>query len=375
MDTSKLPPLQAVDQLAHILDSPEVARLIKTLEYVRWTGRPGYPVRGMVGMCLVKSLYALPTWSRTTRLVAEHPGLQAVLGCAPSQWACYRFARMLRERDGWALGQCIEDVIAGLKAENPEMGRDIAIDASDLPAYANGRRTYWNADDPDFAPADKDASWGYRSAVSTRAAGHFFGYKIDAAVDVATGLPLAWDVRTAKHHEHEFAIPLVNTVKARGFDLQTAIMDKAYDTEQIHNWCMERDVAPIIPLRETKGVKAGKAEPPHCTHGEWTFAGTDYKRKATKWRCPAGKCDVKSKWVKAERLHPLIPRDTKRYKNLYRQRSSVERGFGSLKHEWSLLPLRVRGLARVRLHADLTILAVLATRLVTTRTTVLPVAA
>jgi hypothetical protein len=34
-----------------------------------------------------------------------------------------------------------------------------------------------------------------------------------------------------------------------------------------------------------------------------------------------------------------------------------------LEHEWALLPLRVRGLERVRLHADLTILAKLATAL------------
>lgn len=94
--------------------------------------------------------------------------------------------------------------------------------------------------------------------------------------------------RTAKLKENEFAIPLVNKVKGRGFDVQTAII---YDTEQTHDWCMARDVAPVIPLRETKGVKAGHAEPPHCAHGEWTFAGTDYKRKATKWRCPPGSAE------------------------------------------------------------------------------------
>jgi len=38
----------------------------------------------------------------------------------------------------------------------------------------------------------------------------------------------------------------------------------------------------------------------------------------------------------------------------------VEREFGRLKHEWALLPLRVRGIEQVRLHADLTILAKLA---------------
>jgi hypothetical protein len=38
----------------------------------------------------------------------------------------------------------------------------------------------------------------------------------------------------------------------------------------------------------------------------------------------------------------------------------LEREFGHLKHEWAMLPLRVRRLPRVRLHVDLAILAQLA---------------
>jgi hypothetical protein len=48
-------------------------------------------------------------------------------------------------------------------------------------------------------------------------------------------------------------------------------------------------------------------------------------------------------------------------------RAAVEREFGRLKHEWALLPLRVRGLDRVRLHADLTILAKLSCALARAR--------
>ena len=51
----------------------------------------------------------------------------------------------------------------------------------------------------------------------------------------------------------------------------------------------------------------------------------------------------------------------------------VRATFGRLKHEWALLPPRVRGLDRVRLHADLTILAKLACALGRSRT--LPLAA
>jgi transposase len=56
-------------------------------------------------------------------------------------------------------------------------------------------------------------------------------------------------------------------------------------------------------------------------------------------------------------VHPLIPRETPRWQALYRRRAAVEREFGRLKNEWSLSPLRVRGIGRVRVHADLTILA------------------
>jgi Transposase DDE domain len=73
-------------------------------------------------------------------------------------------------------------------------------------------------------------------------------------------------------------------------------------------------------------------------------------------------------WIKANRLKPLIPRETPRWKGLYRGRGSVERAFGRLKHEAGLAPLRVRRIERVRLHADLTIMAQLACALNRVRT-------
>jgi hypothetical protein len=52
-----------------------------------------------------------------------------------------------------------------------------------------------------------------------------------------------------------------------------------------------------------------------------------------------------------------IPRKSNEWRSLYRRRSAVEREFGRLKHSYRLALLRVRGIERVRLHADLTMLA------------------
>jgi hypothetical protein len=84
--------------------------------------------------------------------------------------------------------------------------------------------------------------------------------------------------------------------------------------------CEERGCEPVIPLR---GAKANQPALPLALGG---------------------------------RLFPRIPRHSQRFRDLYRGRAAVERAFGDLKHGYGLAPLRVRGLQRVRLHADLVML-------------------
>ena len=293
------------------------------------------------------------------RLVGEHRALQAALGCegnVPSEWACYRFTRKLREHSD-KLARCLDRVTAGLHERLPHMGENVAIDASDMPAYANGQRFVSKGGAERERFSDPHASWGHRSAVSTRKGGGFYGYRVHAAVCADTGLPLAWTVQTASIHESNYVAPLLDTLHARGFSPDTCALDRGYDVERVYAECAERGCHPIIPLRQTTAVKRGDHKPPTCEHGEWRFAGSDAKRGAAKWRCPTGECRPASVWVKASRLHPLIPRETLRWRKLYKGRASVEREFGRLKNDWALAPLRTRGIERVRLHADLTVLA------------------
>jgi hypothetical protein len=309
---SKTVPRRSAVELAAILDSAEIQRLIEDLDATRWTGRPGYPTRALLGVALAKSIYAISTWSRTVALVHEHDALQRALGAVPSVYAVYRFAAKLPAHTE-LLAACTGRVLRRLRASRPGMGENIAIDASDLPAYANGQRYVSNGGRERALSeySDPDASWGHRSAVSTRKGGGFYGYKLHAAVCTTTGLPLAWEVRSARDNETPVALPLLDRVLA-GHAVRTVAMDKGYDHPVIYEGTQHRGAEAIIPLRRTRH------EIPAC--------------KLT------------------------TPRD-ERWKSLYRARGAVEREFGRLKHEWSMLPLRVRGLQRVKLHVDLTILA------------------
>lgn len=352
--------------ISAMLDSPEISALCAELEALRWTGRRGYSIRSLIGACLIKSLYAIPTWSRTAALVAEHSGLAEALGDAPSVYALYRFATKLR-RNGPLLDACFDRVTASLRAELPEYGLDVAMDASDLPAYANGQRTLYK-DGPDRKHfSDPDAAWGHRSAISTRKGGGFYGFKLHAAVCARTDLPLAWRVESGNVHESLFPLQLLGEARRRGFAAETCAMDKAYDHPPVYEACTDQGCAAITPLRMTSDVLRRPYEAPECEHGLWTFAGAEFKRKRTKWRCPTGECEPKSKWIKASRRNPLIPRQSERWRKLYRGRGAVERNFGRLKHEYGLTPLRTRGLVRVALHADLCILTRLSLALVRAR--------
>lgn len=372
----------AAEEIGRLLDSPEVVALCDDLDALRWTGRKGYGSRALVGACLVKSVYAIPTWSRTAALIGEHAALQDALGGAPSVYACYRFATKLREHKP-ILDAALARIVAGLSAELPDYGQDIAIDASDLPAYANGQRFLTKKGPERERYSDPGASWGHRSAVSTRKGGGYYGWKLHLAVCTRTDLPITGRVETARTHEASLAETLLQRVHDLNVKPQTAALDKGYDTQPVHDACHAAGVLPVIPLKATAFVKRGDHKPPTCEHGQWVFAGADYKRNMTKWRCPhaAGSskgqlklgCSPASRWVKASRLHPLIPRDSKRFGDLYRGRSAVERAFGRLKNERGLSPIRVRGIEKVQLHTDLCILATLAQAL--SRARAVPLAA
>jgi hypothetical protein len=144
------------------------------------------------------------------------------------------------------------------------MGEHIAIDASDLPAYANGQR-FLSKNGPERERySDADASWGHRSAISTRKGGGFYGYKVHAAVCTTTGLPLAWQVETARTHESSLTASVLDATIAHGFEPETCALDKGYDVTPVYEACVQHGIRPIVPLRQTPAVKAGRDKPPTC---------------------------------------------------------------------------------------------------------------
>ena len=81
----------------------------------------------------------------------------------------------------------ITEMVDKLKTHLPDLGEVVAIDSTDIEAYAN----------PNHAPVtDSDATWGRRTTKAKSSKGAkktepFFGYKMHALNDVVYGAPLA----------------------------------------------------------------------------------------------------------------------------------------------------------------------------------------
>ena len=75
----------------------------------------------------------------------------------------------------------------------------------------------------------------------------------------ATGLPLAWRVETARHHESKVVAPLLDALHARGFRPETCAMDKRYDASHVYVECEERGVEPVVPLKGARRISLPSA--------------------------------------------------------------------------------------------------------------------
>lgn len=100
-------------------------------------------MRALVGGCLVKSLFAPPTLDARHRADRGAPGAACGSRRAPANLGVLR----LRERTARAQaapGRLPRSCRRVASRKIPGLGEDVAIDASDLPAYAKGhpRHTY-----------------------------------------------------------------------------------------------------------------------------------------------------------------------------------------------------------------------------------------
>lgn len=207
----------------------------------------------------------------------------------------------------------------------------------------------------------------------------YYGYKLHLLTDANHEIPIGWTVTPANTADCTQAVPIFDEAKGEfdWFAPEHFMADKGYDDKKIHEKLEgQYDCHPIIPLRDQRTVHKDSFDEhgcPMCYQREkFIWNGSDYKRKRSNWVCPvkAGRMKPKTgllgcncgdgqkiwvNWKDDPRRHSLVPRGTGKFEQLYNKRGSVEREYARLKGQYILDNIRVQGIEKVRLHANLSI--------------------
>jgi hypothetical protein len=201
--------------------------LIQRLEDTRATGRKGYPVPVMVACLVAQVLHQIPTVTKLVRMLRGNRDLREACGIAsreavPSEDAFYRFKRKLRE--GGFMEEANVGLVDAVKQAIPGLGKDTAIDSTDIQAWCNvGRRT------EDLR--DPDAAWGRRNFGPDGKSESYYGYKLQMMVDADHQVPLTWKLYAAGGNDFHHGIPLYEDAASEHewFSPEHAMADKGYD--------------------------------------------------------------------------------------------------------------------------------------------------
>jgi IS5 family transposase len=271
--------------------------------------------------------------------------------------------------------QLFEDLVTRCQQEGILDGSNVAIDSAALRAYEKKQPKRKSAQTGNANWGAKFDSFGNKIT--------WFGYKIHLAVDTKSELPIALEVTPAHVNDGEMAPSLIEKVASRT-STRFFVLDAGYDQMKVYEAARNVNAQAIIPLnlRGEKEPPAGMTSngTPCCSMGyAMTYWGTD--GDMLKFRCPhaTGKVDcplgmaacsssnygmvVKVNAKDDLRRYSVPHRDTKRWKELYNERTSVERCNSRLKTYLTADAAHVRGIQKFTTHQYLNAIVLLASAL------------
>ncbi len=281
--------------------------------------RVGRPHRSLVGMFkadLVKRFRRIEYYEELYRLMSVDRELREL--CDVKEWKkpyhpsiLSRFRRRIGPE---CLQQLVNHMLEQLDRTGMINGETLALDAAFIKAYS--RR---DPHDSSRGLSDSEARLRKQGGNVT------LGYGVHLAVDTGSEMPLGVMVEPANTNEKKAGPTVLKKTirRRRKRKVRHVVADTQYSSEAFREEVKRLHAKPVIPYprNQAKGKKVLRVDRRFRSHG------------------PA------------------------KLKQLYRQRSTVERAISRLKHYFALKHLRTRGLRNALIHTLFCILAMLITAL------------
>ena len=372
-------------ELQSILASLDDDAIIDRLQEYRPTGRPGYPLRALWNTYVATFYLNLPHTNSLIRRLTDDPTLQNVCGFEegdqlPGRRTFNRFNRRLADHSD-LVEALFASLTSKLRALIPDLGEEVAIDATAVRTHSNPRRKP--------VVSDPDADWGVKHTTQSKnvdSTEYFFGYKVHMVADANHNLPLSFKVTSGKRSDSP-ELPAVMDKAQETYDWfkpTVAIADRGYDAKSNFEYLyLEHGIDPLIHIRKPTakdglydGIYNADILPTCLGMEPMEFVGETGDGQYI-FRCRSEGCHLKNSTQGGTRHcdtaiveNPMdnirvfggrTRRNSPEWKSLYKKRWSVERVFKSMKESRRLETHCVRQLAHITLHAVMSTLIFQAT--------------
>lgn len=398
-----------LDRLRLVLEVLPDEGVMRELEAHRDKGRDDYPVRAVWNSLLAAVVYEHASVESLRRELQRNGELRELCGFDPVRGAmavppASGYTRFLKNlfRYQKQIDGMFDDLLERLRVYLPDLGRHLGVDSKGI--WSHGRPTEKERD----GRRERDADWGVKTYRGQRKDGSlwervvkWFGYKVHLIVDVVYELPLGYEVTRASVSDTVMLLPMMEGLEEkrpwvveRAEDMSG---DKGYDSTENNRELYDRwGIKPIIDIR--KDWKDGEETRPlygdrvdnivtdergslYCVRGDETiamaFCGFESKRGTLKYRCPAaaygleccerGQCSptgygrvVRVPMEMERRRFVPVPRDSYKWRRLYRGRTAVERVNSRLDVSFGFERHFIRGMEKMRFRVGLALVVMLA---------------
>lgn len=396
-DYSEIENLGDLERFYLAIEGIDDEELMLELENKRGNGRDDYPVRVMWNLIIAMIIFGHSTIASFRRELARNSQLRKTCGLydyayeqghrknlIPPARVFTGFLNLLYEFQD-ELNKIFSEQVSELFKLLPGFGNTLAGDGKYLDSYAKNK----SAEDQTATDnrTENDAEWSTKEYHYIDSTGkprtkkeHHFGFKAHIICDVETELPVAFSVTAANAGERKemlklLEIPLL-AEKARDEIIKYLLLDRGYDSNDMIKNIKSMGIAPIIDIRncwkekdETKQYKdtdmvynykgdvfytVYDKDKGVVTYEKMKYEGYDKQKKCLRYSYNGKTHKIYISYD--ERIFLPVARDSEKFKNLYKGRTTVERLNGRLDRDYMFENHCIRGLKKMTLMVSLSLI-------------------
>ena len=234
-----------LQEIGDVLDALQETELLERLWEYRPVGRRGYPLRALWRAYVSSFLLNLPSTNGLIRMLHRNEDFRTLCGFKdlPHRTTFNRFIQRLSHHTE-LIQKAFCRVTTEIATLLPDLGREIAVDATTVQSYSNPHRK---------PISDPEAGWTAKNIASSKTGKEWrWGYKLHLAADVKYGLPLGHITTSASRNDSPLLPPLMDKLQADypWMRPQMVVADRGYDAKTNHEYLAERNILPVIHIRK-----------------------------------------------------------------------------------------------------------------------------